>query len=46
MSELLVALETAKQPSMSGRDNLETMALVDACYESAKQKRAIEIRVS
>jgi predicted dehydrogenase len=46
MSELLVALENGKQPSMSGRDNLETMALVDACYESAKQKRAIEIRES
>ncbi len=43
MSELLVALETNKQPSICGVDNLETMALVDACYRSAIEKRSIAI---
>ncbi|MCA9138245.1 MAG: Gfo/Idh/MocA family oxidoreductase [Planctomycetales bacterium] len=43
MAELLVALETDTQPAMSGKDNLSTMALVDACYKSAAEHRAIEI---
>ncbi len=44
MCELLVALETGQQPSISGVDNLETMALVDACYRSAIEQRSIAIR--
>ncbi|MEO1528875.1 MAG: Gfo/Idh/MocA family oxidoreductase [Planctomycetota bacterium] len=43
MAELLVALERGEEPEMSGRDNLRTMALVDACYESATEKRAVEL---
>ena len=43
MAELLVALETGTQPAMSGEDNLGTMALVDACYVSAAEHRAIEL---
>ena len=35
MAELLCALETASLPEISGRDNLGTMALVEACYRSA-----------
>ncbi len=42
MAELLVALETGTEPAMSGEDNLKTMALVDACYLSAAQHRAVE----
>jgi predicted dehydrogenase len=42
MAELLLALETGSQPSMSGVDNLQTMALVDACYVSAAEHRAVE----
>jgi predicted dehydrogenase len=34
MAELLVALETGTAPSLSGQDNLKTMALVDAAYAS------------
>ncbi len=34
MSELLVALENGTPPSISGQDNLKTMALVDAAYVS------------
>ena len=43
MAELLVALETAQAPQMSGEDNLATMALVDACYQSAREHRAIDL---
>jgi hypothetical protein len=40
---LLCALEDGKQPSLSGRDNLGTMALVEACYRSAAEHRAVEL---
>ena len=43
MAELLVALENRSQPFISGEDNLRTMALVDACYVSAREHRAIEL---
>lgn len=43
MAELLVALENNAQPQMSGADNLNTMALVDACYLSVKEHRAVAI---
>lgn len=41
MAQLLVALETGQPPEISGEDNLHTMALVDACYRSAKEHRAV-----
>jgi predicted dehydrogenase len=44
MAQLLVALEEKSEPEISGQDNLKTMALVDACYMSAKEHRAVEIR--
>ncbi len=44
MAELLRALEERRAPSISGRDNLKTMALVDACYRSAREHRAVSIR--
>ncbi len=43
MAQLLVALEEDSEPEISGRDNLGTMALVDACYLSAQQHRAVEL---
>lgn len=43
MGELLCALEEKREPSISGQDNLKTMALVEACYQSAKEHRAIEL---
>jgi len=43
MAELLLALEQKREPSISGRDNLKTMALVAACYQSAREHRAVEI---
>lgn len=44
MAQLLVALETGQEPVISGRDNLETMALVEAAYLSAEQGRAIAVK--
>ncbi|ADB18544.1 oxidoreductase domain protein [Pirellula staleyi DSM 6068] len=44
MAELLIALENGEQPTISGLDNLKTMALVDACYLSVKEHRAVEIK--
>ena len=44
MAQLLCALEENREPEISGRDNLQTMALVEACYLSAKEHRAVEIR--
>ena len=46
MAQLLVALEDDAEPEISGHDNLKTMALVDACYLSAKEHRAVEIEGS
>lgn len=44
MAELLCALEDGEQPSLSGAANLGTMALVDACYVSAKEHRVVDPR--
>ncbi len=41
MGELLVALESGAPPSISGRDNLRTIALVEAAVASAAQHTAI-----
>lgn len=43
MAQLLTALETGTEPAISGRDNLKTMALVDAAYLSAETHRAVSI---
>ena len=44
MAQLLIALETGNKPAIDGRDNLNTMALVEAAYQSAEQHRAIELK--
>ncbi len=43
MAQLLIALETGEEPAIGGRDNLKTMALVDAAYRSAEEHRAVEL---
>ncbi|MBM80536.1 MAG: oxidoreductase [Planctomycetaceae bacterium] len=43
MADLLIALENNTSPQLSGEDNLKTMALVDACYLSVKEHRAVDI---
>ena len=44
MAQLLIALETGNKPAIDGRDNLNTMALVEAAYQSAEQHRAVELK--
>ena len=41
--QLLIAIETGEEPAISGRDNLKTMALVDAAYTSASEKRSVKL---
>lgn len=41
MAELLCALEQNRAPTINASDNLNTMALVDACYLSAAEHRAV-----
>ncbi len=43
MAQLLCALEDNREPEISGADNLKTMALVDACYRSAAEHRAVAL---
>lgn len=43
MGQLLAALATNSTPAIGGRDNLKTMALVEAAYLSAAQHRAISL---
>lgn len=37
MAQLLRAVENNSEPEISGRDNLKTMAAIDACYESIEK---------
>src|SRR3954447_16516269 len=43
MAQLLCAVEENTEPEISGKDNLKTMALVEACYHSYREHRAVEI---
>lgn len=42
MAQLLVALESGASPAIGGRDNLRTMALVEAAYRSVQERRSID----
>lgn len=41
MGELLCSLEENREPAISGRDNLHTLALVEAAYRSLDQHRPV-----
>jgi predicted dehydrogenase len=41
MAQLLIALEDGTEPTISGKDNLKTMALVEAAYLSSVQFRSV-----
>ncbi|MEK7751932.1 MAG: gfo/Idh/MocA family oxidoreductase, partial [Acidobacteriota bacterium] len=43
MGQLLEALATGAEPAIGGRDNLKTMALVDACYKSLEEHRVVRL---
>ena len=44
LSRLLDAIEAGKEPSNSGHDNLKTIALLTAVYQSAAERRPIELK--
>ena len=44
MGELLNSLTEGRESKISGRDNLGTMALVDACYKSLDEHRLVNIK--
>lgn len=44
MAQLLVALEEKTEPEISGRDNLQTIALCEAVYAAAKEHRVTSVR--
>lgn len=41
MTQLLRAVEEDIEPEISGRDNLHTMAAIEACYLSIKEERTV-----
>src|SRR5215470_6013066 len=44
MAQLLCALEDGNEPEISGRDNLETIALCEAVYAAAREHRVTTVR--
>jgi hypothetical protein len=44
MAQLLCALEEGREPEISGRDNLETIALCEAVRASAREHRVTTVR--
>ncbi|MTI60526.1 MAG: Gfo/Idh/MocA family oxidoreductase [Firmicutes bacterium] len=42
MAQLLRAVENDTEPEISGKDNLHTMAAIDACYLSIKEERTVD----
>lgn len=41
MAELMTSVQSGQSPNLSGRDNLTTMALVEAAYQSLETHRAV-----
>ncbi len=41
MAQLLVAVEDGTEPEISGRDNLETVALCEAVFSAATEHRVV-----
>ena len=44
MAQLLCAVEDGTEPEISGRDNLETIALCEAVFTAAREHRAVMVR--
>jgi predicted dehydrogenase len=44
MAQLLVAVEQGTEPEISGRDNLETVALCEAVFAAATEHRVVRMR--
>ncbi len=44
MAQLMQAIETGSEPELSARDNLRTMALIEAAYRAADEKRTVDLQ--
>lgn len=44
MANLLCAIEDQKEPEVSARDNVITLACVDACYKSINEERTVYLK--
>ena len=44
MGQLLTAIATGAEPAVTARDNLRTMALVEACYRSIDEHRPVSLK--
>ena len=43
MGQLMDSIARGTEPEIGGRDNLDTMALVDACYLSLREHRSVAV---
>jgi D-apiose dehydrogenase len=43
LNHLLTAIESGQEPPNSGRDNLRTVALLEAAYRSASEQRVVDL---
>jgi predicted dehydrogenase len=43
MGQLLDSVARGTEPEISGRDNLKTMALIEACYRSLEERRLVRV---
>jgi len=44
MAQLLRAVEEDAEPEISGKDNLKTIAAIEACYRSIAERRTVDFR--
>ena len=44
MANLLCAVENGRDPEISARDNVSTLACVEACYQSIKEERTVYLK--
>jgi len=44
MAQLLCAIEDGTEPAISGKDNLETLALCEAAFNAAKEHRVATVK--
>jgi predicted dehydrogenase len=44
MGELLSSIEDDRESVISGRDNLKTLALVEACYSSLERRQPVDLK--
>jgi predicted dehydrogenase len=43
MAQLMEAIQTGEEPELSGKDNLKTMALIEAAYKSAETHESVVV---